>query len=589
MLESGKRRELLSHRYKWVYEAVDREKVTSLSNALSIPAVLAELLVKRGICEPELIRDFFTNSLASTFDPFLMQDMRKGAVRLAAAVKSKEKIFIYGDYDADGVSATSLMYLFLKSLDAEVDYYIPNRLEEGYGLNLDSIKEIAQRGAKLTVTVDCGISAFEEAAYAAELGMDLIITDHHSVGEKIPAAVAVINPMRKDDSYPFKALAGVGVAMKLCTAVRSVLRDDPDFSGELPNLKQFLDIVTLGTVADVMPLCGENRIMVVHGLKIMAADGVRVGLDELKKVAGVDNRALSSIDIAFALAPRINAAGRLGNSYKGVDLLIASDRSEAEGIAGELDKENRLRQELENDILQEAYQMIERDKSFAERRSIVLYSPRWHAGVLGIVASRAVEKFCRPAVILREENGILKGSARSIPAFDLYGGLASMSDLFISFGGHKYAAGLQLKVERAAEFVRRFDDTVKNLLGEEDFFPEFYVDAALPLRDINRGLMDALSGFEPFGEANRQPVFITTGVKKFGQVSFFGKEKLKKHAKCVFSKDGVALNAVGYNMIHYKDMLAAHDRFDILYSLAYDSYNGNMKPRLQLKDLRVSM
>jgi single-stranded-DNA-specific exonuclease len=583
----GKRRELLSHRYKWVYEAVDREKVNSLSKALSIPAVLAELLVKRGFCEPEPIRNFFSNSLASTFDPFLMQDMRKGATRLAAAVKSKEKIFIYGDYDADGVSATSLMYLFLKSLDADVDYYIPNRLEEGYGLNLDSIKEIVQRGAKLTVTVDCGISAFEEAAYAAELGMDLIITDHHFAGETIPAAAAVINPMRRDDSYPFKTLAGVGVAMKLCTAVRSVLRDDPEFNGELPNLKQFLDIVTLGTVADVMPLCGENRIMVVHGLKIMAAGGVRVGLDELKKVAGVDNRALSSVDIAFALAPRINAVGRLGNSYKGVDLLIASDRDEAAGIARELDRENRLRQELENDILEEVHQMIAKDRSFSERRSVVLYSPRWHAGVLGIVASRVAEKFCRPTVILKEENGILKGSARSIPAFDLYGGLASISDLFVSFGGHKYAAGLKLKAENASEFVRRFDDAVKSLLKEEDFFPELYVDASLPLREIDSGFMNALSGFEPFGEANRQPVFITTGVKKLGQVAFFGKEKLKKHAKCVFCKDGAALNAVGFNIEYYKDMLSAHDRFDILYSVAFDSYRG--KPQLQLKDLRVSM
>ncbi|MDR2400887.1 MAG: single-stranded-DNA-specific exonuclease RecJ [Deferribacteraceae bacterium] len=586
MLESGKRREFLSQRYKWVYEAADVGKVTRLSKALSIPAALAELLVKRGIGEPNLVRTFFENSLASTLDPFLMKDMKKGAERLAAAVKRKEPICIYGDYDVDGITSTSLMYLFLRSLGITAEYYIPNRLEEGYGLNIDSIREIAQKGIKLLVTVDCGISAFKETAAAAEAGMDVIITDHHFAGDEIPAALAVINPMRKDDPYPFKMLAGVGVAFKLCCAVRRVLRGDPEFRGELPNLKQFLDIVALGTVADVMPLHGENRIMVVHGLKILAT-GARVGIDELKKVAGIDNVQFSSNHIAFALAPRINAVGRLGDSYRGVDLLIANDREEAAAIARELNRENHFRHELENQILNEVFERIERD-SLASRGGFVLYSPKWHPGVLGIVASRVVERYFKPAVILSEDNGVLKGSARSIPAFNLYEALSSISDIFISFGGHKYAAGVKLKAEKGREFAERFDAAVKNALKQEDFFPALYVDAVLPPREINNSFMDALMNLEPFGEANRQPVFITSGVRRLGKVAFVGRDDPKKHAKCIFHKDGIALDAIGYNMRSYKDILTTHDRFDILYSLTYNTYNNIPKPQLVLKDLRVS-
>jgi single-stranded-DNA-specific exonuclease len=589
MFKPGSRREFLSQRYKWVYETADKEKVASLSKAISIPPALAELLIKRGVDEPNLAKEFFTNSLASILDPLLMKDMKRGAERLAAAVKHNERVCVYGDYDVDGVTATSLMFLFLKSLGAAVEYYIPNRLEEGYGLNMDSVKEIAQKGIKLLLTVDCGISAFKETAFANTGGMDIIITDHHYAGDEIPAAFAVINPMRKDDPYPFKTLAGVGVAFKLCCAVRSVLRGDPEFSGELPNLKQFLDIVALGTVADVMPLSGENRVMVAHGLKILTAAGARVGIEELKKIAGIDNQQLSSTHIAFALAPRINAVGRLGDSYKGVDLLIASDREKAAEIAKDLDRENQFRQELENQILNEAYEKIEKDSAFAARNSLVLYSGKWHVGVLGIVASRIVERYFKPAIILTEDNGVLKGSARSIPAFNLYEGLASISDIFISFGGHKYAAGVKLRTERFEEFVERFDAVVTGALKKEDFFPELYVDAVLAAREISSRFIDKLKNFEPFGEANPQPIFITTGVKKVGQVAFVGKNDAKPHAKCVFQKDGVALNAIGFNMSGYKDILNTHDSFDILYSLSNNTFRDITKPQLLLKDLRVSL
>jgi single-stranded-DNA-specific exonuclease len=367
------------------------------------------------------------------------------------------------------------------------------------------------------------------------------------------------------------------------------LRDDPEYGGELPNLKQFLDIVALGTVSDVMPLYGENRIMVVHGLKLLSASDVRVGIDELKKVAGIDNAQFSSAHIAFALAPRINAVGRLGDSYKGVDLLTTSDRTHAQMIAKELNRENLFRQELENQILNEAYEKIEKDSSFISKRSLVLFSPKWHPGILGIAASRIAERYFKPAIILTEDDGVLKGSARSIPPFNLYEGLASISDLFLSFGGHKYAAGVKLKAERVEELAERFDAAVKSALKEEDFFPELYVDAVLPPREIDAGFMDHLMGLEPFGEANRQPIFITTGVKKLGKITFVGKDDPKKHAKCLFQKDGVALDAIGYNMSSYRDILDTHDRFDILYSLSYNTYNNITKPQLVLKDLRVSL
>ncbi|MDR2105617.1 MAG: single-stranded-DNA-specific exonuclease RecJ [Deferribacteraceae bacterium] len=589
MLEIGKRREFLSPRYRWVYESADKGKALLLSQALSIPAVIAEILIKRGMSEPELVRGFFKSSLNSTIDPFIMKDMYKGANRLAAAVKKGEHICIYGDYDVDGITAASLMLLFLKTLGVNADYYIPNRLDEGYGLNINSIKEIAQKGTKLLITVDCGISAFEEAAYAASIGIDLIITDHHQAGDNIPTAQAVINPMRKDDPYPFKMLAGVGVAFKLCCAVRSVLRSDPEFNGELPNLKQFLDIVALGTVSDVMPLYGENRIMVVHGLKILSSSDVRVGIDELKKAAGIEKVQFSSTHIAFALAPRINAVGRLGDSYRGVDLLISTDRLKAQETAKQLNRENLFRQELENQLLNEIYEKIAKDGSFTSRRGLVLFSPKWHPGILGIAASRIAERYFKPTIILTEDDGLLKGSARSIPAFNLYEGLASISDLFLSFGGHKYAAGVKLKAERGEELIERFDAAVKSALKDEDFFPELYVDAVLPPREINAGFMDALAGLEPFGAANHQPIFITTGVKKLGKVAFVGKDDPKKHAKCTFQKDGVILSAIGYNMNFYRDILNTHDRFDILYNLSYNTYNNITKPQLVLRDLRVSL
>ena len=578
-----------SIKYKWKYEKIDDSLIKQVASENNIPKPVAELMIKKGIYSKDDIELFFNGSLKSLRNPFDIKDMEKAAERIAKAVMNHESIFIYGDYDVDGVTATALMYIFLMQCGANVSYYIPNRLEEGYGLNKDAINEIHQRRADLIITVDCGISAIEEVLLAKELGMDIIITDHHQPSKELPvAADAIINPMREDDLYPNKTLAGVGVAFKVVMALRFTLRKHNFFQNDAPNIRNLLDIVTLGTIADVMPLVDENRIFVRHGLELMSGDNVRIGIDELKKV--IDSlstvQKMKTSNIGFQIAPRINAMGRMASSDKSLKLLVTQNRNEARQLAIELDNENKYRQMIERDILQQTFDIIETNRYAEDEGGIVVASEGWHPGVIGIVASRVVDKYFRPTIILTDDNGVYKGSARSIPGFHLYDGLSSLSDLLLSFGGHKYAAGVKIAKENLEEFRERFNKIVKENLKKEDFIPEINIDAEIDSKDITNEIMQYLEKLEPYGQGNKEPVFYMKKVSKYQYETFVGKEQ--NHLKCIFEKKGILFDAIGFNMKEYKSIMAENDEFDILFSLVHNTWKNTKTIQLNIKDIKKS-
>lgn len=574
-------------KYKWIYNPVDKNLLEETACRHNMPKPVAELMLKKGISSPDDIETFFNGSLKALRNPFEISDMEKAAERIAKAVMNHERICIYGDYDVDGVTATALMYIFLMQCGANVSYYIPNRLEEGYGLNKEAVKEIAARKTNLIITVDCGISATQEVLEASMQGMDIIITDHHQPSKELPvAAYAIVNPMREDDTYPNKTLAGVGVAFKTVMAIRFVLKKYDFFKQEVPNIRNLLDIVALGTIADVMPLVDENRIFVRHGLELMSGENVRIGIDELKKT--VESLAVSkkmkTSNIGFQLAPRINAMGRMASSDKSLKLLVTQNRNEAKQLALELDNENKYRQMIERDILQQTYDLIEKNRYAELRAGLVIASDNWHPGVIGIVASRVVDKYFKPTVVLTEDNGIYKGSARSIPGFHLYEGLSSLSDILISFGGHKYAAGVKLEKKNLEEFRNRFDEVVKYYLKEEDFIPEIYIDAEIDSKDITYEIMQWLEKLEPYGHGNKEPVFFMRNVFKYQVESFVGKDL--NHLKCFFEKNGLIFDAIGFNMKEYKSLMAENDKFDILFSLVHNIWKNTKTIQLNLKDIK---
>ena len=578
-----------SIKYKWIYNSVDKNLIEETAYKHNMPKPVAELMLKKGISSPDDIENFFNGSLKSLRNPFEISDMEKAAERIAKAVMNHERICIYGDYDVDGITATALLYIFLMQCGANVSYYIPNRLEEGYGLNKEAVKEIAARKTNLIITVDCGISAVQEVLEASIHGMDIIITDHHQPSKELPvAAYAIINPMREDDTYPNKTLAGVGVAFKTVMALRFVLKKYDFFKQEVPNIRNLLDIVTLGTIADVMPLVDENRIFVRHGLELMSGENVRIGIDELKKT--VENlsasKKMKTSNIGFQLAPRINAMGRMASSEKSFKLLVTQNRSEAKQLALELDNENKYRQMIERDILQQTYDLIEKNQYAELQSGLVIASDNWHPGVIGIVASRVVDKYFKPTVILTEDNGVYKGSARIIPGFHLYHGLSSLSDILISFGGHKYAAGVKLEKKNLEEFRNRFNEVVKTSLKEEDFIPEIYIDAEIDSKDITNEVMQWLEKLEPYGQGNKEPVFFMKKVFKYQVETFVGKNF--NHLKCVFEKNGLIFEAIGYNMKEYKSLMAENDKFDILFSLVHNTWKNTKVIQLNLKDIKKS-
>lgn len=562
----------------WRRKEYDADLVETLSKGGNVPRLVAQLLCARGVESVEELKRFLSPSLADLGDPFLLKGMAAAVDRLVRARQRGETVCIHGDYDVDGVTSVALLMTFLKSVGFSAIYVIPLRLEEGYGLSTDGVDEAVRRGASVLVTVDCGITSIREATYCREKGVDLIITDHHTPGEAIPDALAVINPMQPDCSATFRQLAGVGLAFKLAVALRSRLRADGVFvNGGEPNLREYLDLAALGTVADLVPLKGENRIIAYFGLKELTAGG-RTGIRALKRVAAVTDP-VGSGDVGFRLAPRLNAAGRLDDAKRGVELLLTSDREEASAIAAELDAANRDRQEIEKEILSEALAMAQRPE-MTGRKSIVMASDNWHPGVIGIVASRIVEAFHRPVILIALQDGVGKGSGRSIPALHLYNAIAACGEHLLKFGGHKQAAGLTVDEVTLEAFTAHFDEVVAGQLTEDDLSPVLLIDAELSPGEITADLVVQLASLRPFGMGNPEPLFMLRGARVLQS-----RVLKESHLKLRLEAQGRIFDAIGFGMAAKG---VDTELVDIAFVPELNVWNGRESLQLRLKDIRRS-
>jgi single-stranded-DNA-specific exonuclease len=497
---------------KWVIKAIDRKIADALSQTLGVSVITAQILLGRGIDTGESALQFLTPTLATMPDPFLLKGMHQAVDRLLRARINRERVCIYGDYDVDGISGTALLVSFLRQVGLDCSYFIPNRFDDGYGLNEESLQQIIASGARVIMSVDCGITAVREAAYCQHAGIDLIILDHHSPKEHIPEAMAVVNPLQPGCSYPFKMLSGVGVAFNLLIALRSRLRQEGAFEGERePDLRDWLDLVALGTIADVVPLIGQNRTYAYFGLQKLEQDH-RAGITALKKVAGIAETVTCG-QVGFRLAPRLNAAGRMESAVPGVDLLLSVSPEECPVIAEDLDAANAERQAVERGILEQAIALVEAGNRYPDCRSIVLASAEWHQGVIGIVASRLAERYHRPTILIAiDEHGNAKGSGRSIPGFHLLEALTSCSEHLDRFGGHRYAAGVGLQAAGVEEFAAAFEAAATLMLKDSELIPLLDIDAEVTAGEVTVGLVNELKRMEPFGAGNPEPTLVLRGV-----------------------------------------------------------------------------
>ncbi|AQS58359.1 single-stranded-DNA-specific exonuclease RecJ [Desulforamulus ferrireducens] len=565
------------HRSKvWRVKAPNPALQQILSWEVGISKVLAQLLINRGIYTVDQAKAFLGSELDRMFSPWLMKDMDKAVERVLAAKAKGEQILVYGDYDVDGITGTSVLVLALRQLGCRVNYFIPLRLEEGYGLNKDALERAVEQGVSLIVTVDCGISGAEEVAAAKALGLDVLITDHHEPPTELPQAVAVVNPKRRDCSYPFKELAGVGVALKLIQALyqRAGLAQS--------HWEEYLDLVCLGTVADIVPLQGENRILVKHGLnKIINTK--RPGLQALIKVSGIKSENIGTRELGFGLAPRLNAAGRMGDASLGVELLLTSDPTVAEQLAEQLNKGNQERQQVEAGVLTEALAMVEADPQLANSKVLVLASENWHPGVIGIVASRLVDRFYRPVFMISLEEGKGKGSARSIPGFNLYQAMVSCQDYFDQFGGHAMAAGFSIPENKIADFRQALNQLAEEILTEEHLTPNLDLDALISLNELSIDTVQELDQLSPYGHANPGPIL---GCCEATVLNCREVGKNGGHLKMRVREEQVVLDGIGFNLASYSEMLATQDTVDLAFIPSINVWNGRSSVQLEVKEFK---
>jgi len=571
----------------WQVAAIDSGRERQLADETGIAPLLARLLINRGIKDGLSARRFLSPQLTQLHDPFLLNDMTAAAERIGQAIKKKEDILVYGDYDVDGITGVTLLVSALKKWGGRVSYYIPHRIKEGYGLNKRVIEKASGEGIKLIITVDCGITALEEVACAQRRGIEVIVTDHHQQGERLPQAIAVINPVRKDSSYPFRELAGVGVAFKLVQALEMQAEGlNLSTSNFQPStgIWEYLDLVALGTIADVVPLKGENRILVKYGLRELGRTG-KPGLQALMEVTGIADRRLTSSQVSFILAPRLNAGGRLGEAERGVRLLLAESKEEALPLARGLDQENKKRQQMQLRIVKEGISKIETEVDLESEKVIVLADESWHPGVVGIVASRLAEKFYRPVILiaLDEERG--KGSARSIESFHLFRALKECQDLLLSLGGHSLAAGLTIDREKIKELRERMNEIALARLSKEDLTPKLKIDSQLSLKDMSLELIEILDLLGPFGKGNTRPLFTSTGVKLL-ESPYLVKNN---HLKLRVTEGGPVREAIGFKMGDKLPQLSGETAgVDLAYSLEVNEWRGTKTIQLHLKDIRLS-
>lgn len=567
--------------FKWNYTPPTTEQSNAakeLGDKLGMSPTLASLLIRRGITTESAAKRFFRPQLADLINPFLMKDMDAAVDRLNDAMGHKERILVYGDYDVDGCTAVALVYKFLRQFYSNIDYYIPDRYDEGYGVSKKGIDYAAETGVKLIIILDCGIKAIEEITYAKQRGIDFIICDHHVPDEIMPPAVAILNPKRPDDSYPFKSLCGCGVGFKFMQAFAK--NNNIPFSRLVP----LLDFCAVSIAADLVPVIDENRILAFHGLKQLNQNP-SLGLKAIIDICGLNGRELSMSDIIFKIGPRINASGRMENGKKSVDLLVEREYSLALNQAKHIDEYNEQRKDVDRQMTEEANQIVARLESQKHQSSIVLYDEHWKKGVIGIVASRLTEIYFRPTVVLTRDENLATGSARSVAGFDVYAAIKSCRDLLLNFGGHTYAAGLTMKWSDVKEFRKRFQAYVEEHIEPEQREAILDIDAVIDFKDITKKLHSDLKRFAPFGPANPKPIFCTLDVYDFGTSKVVGREQEHIKLELVDSKSNNVMNGIAFGQSASARYIKSKRSFDIAYTIE-DNVFKRGAVQLQIEDIR---
>lgn len=557
----------------------DEQTITQIAGAINVDPVIANLLVQRGIADYDAARIFFRPSMKDLHDPFLMKDMDAAVERLTIAVDRDEKILVYGDYDVDGTTAVAMMYSFLKKMVSNIGYYIPDRYDEGYGISFKGIDYAAHNGYSLIIALDCGIKAADKIEYAREKGVEFIICDHHLPGDTLPRAAAVLDPKQNECSYPFKELSGCGVGFKLIQAY-SLKNNLP-----LQDNDRFLDLVAVSIASDIVPITGENRVLAHFGIKKINTDP-NMGIKALIELAGVDGKELSVNDLVFVIGPRINAAGRIEKGNSAVDLLLSENETEAKEFAGNINSFNTERKEVDKNITEEALRMIETNPEMIGRKTTVLFNPEWHKGVIGIVASRLIENYYRPTVLLTESNGMATGSARSVNGFDLYSAIDACGSLLEGYGGHMHAAGLTMKIENVSAFTEKFEQVVAETVLPDQLIPFIEVDAEIRLKDITPKLYRILKQFQPFGPGNMRPVFATTGVEDIGWSKLVGSGM--EHLKLDIREpdNQYRYSGICFNQACSFGLVKSGKPFDVCYVIDENHFQGKTSLQLRIKDIR---
>ena len=568
--------------FKWKYEPPTPEQkkdADKLTEDTNISAPLALIMAKRGIKENDA-KKFFHPQLGDLLDPFLMKDMDKAVERLNEAMGRKERIMVYGDYDVDGCTAVALVYKFLQQYYSNIDYYIPDRYDEGYGVSRKGIEYARETGVSLIIILDCGIKAISEIQYAKSIGIDFIICDHHVPDDEMPPAAAILNPKRTDDEYPFKHLCGCGVGFKLMQAFAK--NNGIPFARLIP----LLDFCAVSIAADIVPVTGENRILAYHGLKQLNQNP-NVGLKAIIDICGLNGRTLSMSDIVFKIGPRINASGRMENGRESVDLLVEKDFGVALNEAKHINEYNEQRKDIDKQMTEEANLIVERLESQQKHSSIVLYDENWKKGVIGIVASRLTEIYVRPTVVLTRDGDLATGSARSVAGFDIYSAIKSCRDLLMNFGGHTYAAGLTLRWDDVKEFRRRFQQYVEEHIRPEHTEATLDIDAVIDFRDITKKMHSELKKFGPFGPGNPKPIFCTKDVYDFGTSKVVGREQEHIKLELVDSKSNNVMNGIAFGQSASARYIKSKRSFDIAYTIEDNVFKHN-DVQLQIEDIRPS-
>lgn len=568
---------------RWNFRTPTTEELhkrDELVAALGITPIVCLLLVQREITSVEEVKKFFKPNLNDLHDPFLMPDMDKAVKRLNKALGNKEKILVYGDYDVDGTTAVSLVYKYLRPYSSSLDYYIPDRYDEGYGISYKGIDYAAENDVKLIISLDCGIKAIEKIEYAKQKGIDFIICDHHMPDDVLPDAVAVLDAKRTDSIYPYEHLSGCGVGFKFMQAFAQ--------SNGFPfsELEKLLDLTAVSIASDIVPITGENRILTYYGLKQLNTNP-SLGLKGIIDICGLAGKEITISDIVFKIGPRINASGRMMNGKEAVELLLAKDSEIAREKSENINQYNDERRELDKRITDEANAIIDQFSNIEDRKAIIVYDQGWHKGVIGIVASRLTEKYYRPAVVLTKSSELITGSARSVTGFDIYKAIESCRDLLENFGGHTYAVGLSLREENLKAFTKRFLELAGEEIIAEQMTPQIDVDSILELKDITPKLMNELKRMNPFGPDNHKPIFASLGVKDYGTSKLVGKELEHIKLELIDSSSKTPMHAIAFGMHPHSEQIKTMTPFDICYTIEENTYNGNTSIQLMIKDIKT--